>query len=188
MHRTANANPTWRIRHALPADAASLSAVGAALFRQAYEPTHPEPTLSEYLATAFDAEYCKHILRDPSAAVLVAESQSGEWIGYVHLREAHPDATARLTEPLPGARPLEIVRFYVDAAWHGRGVAQQLMAECDAEARARACDVVWVQAWQPAAQALAFYRKCGFQVIGTATFHFGDRRDDDFILARAPAA
>ena len=57
MHRTANANPTWRIRHALPADAARLSAVGAALFRQAYEPTHPEPTLSEYLATAFDAAY-----------------------------------------------------------------------------------------------------------------------------------
>jgi diamine N-acetyltransferase len=177
----------WRVRRASPADAAPVSVLGAALFRQAYEPTHPEPTLSEYLEAAFDPGYCEQVLRDPHAAVLIAESESGEWIGYVHIREALPDATARLAEPLPGARPLEIVRFYVDAAWHGRGVAQQLMAECDAEARARSCDIVWVQAWQPAAQALAFYRKCGFRVIGTATFHFGDRRDDDFILARPPA-
>ena len=171
------------IRRASPADASQLSAVGAALFRQAYGPTHPELTLSEYLATAFDSDRCEQILRDRDAAVLVAESETGEWIGYAHLREARPDASSRLAEPLPGVRPLEIVRFYVDGAWHGRGVAQQLMAACEAEARTRSCDVLWLQAWQQAAQALAFYRKSGFRVIGTATFHFGERRDDDFVLA-----
>jgi len=173
-----------RVRPASPADAARVAAVGAALFRQAYGPTHPEPTLSEYVATAFDPWHYEQVLRDPRAAVLVAESDAGEWIGYAHLREADPDASFRLAEPMPGARPLEIVRFYVDAAWHGRGVAQQLMAGCDAEARARECDVIWLQAWQEAPQALAFYRKCGFLEIGTATFQFGDRRDADFILAR----
>ena len=177
----------WKVRRASPADASRLSALGRALFRQASGPTHPEPTLSEYLETAFAPAQCEQVLRDPRAAVLVAESDDTGWMGYVHLREAHPDHTARLHEPLPGAHPLEIVRFYVDAAWHGRGVAQQLMAASAAEARARACDVLWLQAWQPAAQALAFYRKCGFRVIGTARFHFGERVDDDFVLAREVA-
>jgi diamine N-acetyltransferase len=176
---------SWRVRPASPTDAARVSIVGAALFRQAYGPTHPEPTLGEYLATAFDPKHYERVLRDARTAVLLAESATGEAIGYVHLREAFPDPSSQLKEPLPGERPLEIVRFYVDAEWHGRGVAQQLMAGCDTEARARLCDVVWLQAWQQAAQALAFYRKCGFRVIGTATFHFGDRRDDDFVLARA---
>lgn len=177
-----------KVRRATADDTARLSTVGAALFRQAYGPTHPEPTLSEYLATAFDPDGCEQVLRDPRAAVLVAEPDDGAWIGYAQLREAPPDASWPLVEPLPGARPLEIVRFYVDAAWHGRGVAQQLMAASEAEARARSCDVLWLQAWQQAPQALAFYRKCGFRVIGTATFRFGERTDDDFVLARPIAA
>ena len=175
----------WKVRRASSSDAESFAAIGAFLFRQAYGLTHPEPTLSTYLASAFDPSQCALMLRDPHVTVLAAEAARGEWIGYVQLREGEPDRSVRLELPLRGARPLEIVRFYVDQRWHGRGVAQSLMAACEQEARSRSCDVLWLQAWQQAPQALAFYRKSGFRVIGTAIFHFGDRRDDDFLLARS---
>ena len=180
----ARSTGSWRIRPAAAAEAPSLARIGATLFRQAYGATHPEPALSDYLADAFDPLRCERILRDDQTSVLVAESATREWIGYAHLQEGRPGETTRLEETLLGSRPLEIVRFYVDAAWHGRGVAQDLMAACVEEARARSCDVIWLQGWQQAAQALAFYRKSGFRVIGTATFHFGERRDADFLLAR----
>jgi ribosomal protein S18 acetylase RimI-like enzyme len=85
---------------------------------------------------------------------------------------------------MPGTKGLEIVRLYVDAGWHGQGVAQMLVAASEAEARARGADVVWLSAWQQAARPLAFYRRSGFTTVGVSTFKFGDRLDQDFLMAK----
>lgn len=177
--------PGWTIRRAVWEDVRHLAAFAAALFRQAYEPTHPEPTLSAYLANAFAESRVAQSVADRASTTLLAEAADGSWLGYAALREGGPgeDATT-LDAPLSGEAPLEIMRFYVDAAWQGRGVAQALMNACDEEARARGCDVLWLQAWQQAPQALRFYAKSGFVVHGSTTFRFGERADADFILAR----
>ena len=177
-----------RVRTADPADAERLATFAAALFQQAYGPTHPEPVLSEYLAKAFAVSRMTRVLEDPASTMLVIETGDGTWTGYAELHEGAPGAPGMVVDlPLPGARPLEIVRFYVDARWHGQGVAQTLMDSCDAIARDRGCDVLWLQAWQEAAQAVRFYRKAGFAMHGTAVFMFGERADADFILARSVA-
>jgi diamine N-acetyltransferase len=108
------------------------------------------------------------------------EDGAGAAVGYAHLRATTGPAPAGVV----GARPWELLRFYVDAAWHGRGPGHALMAACVAEARRRGADVLWVQAWQRAGRALAFYRRHGFVVVATAKFPFGDRFDDDFIMVR----
>ena len=169
----------FTIRACGPDEAARLAALGAHLFTQAYGPTHPEPELSAYLARAFAPARLAAELAEPGRRALVVES-GGEWIGYASLRESPPGWPGGV----PGLRPVEIVRFYVDAGWHGRGIAQALMAACEGEARRRGADAVWLSAWQEAPRALAFYRRAGFEVVGTATFAFGDRLDADFVLAR----
>jgi diamine N-acetyltransferase len=179
------AAPSWTIRPAALQDAPRLASFGAALFRQAYEPTHPEPTLSAYLANAFAESRVAQSVADRASMTLLVETADGSWLGYAALREGGPSAqTTTLNAPLPGESPLEIVRFYVDGAWQGRGVAQALMHACEEEARARGCDVLWLQAWQQAPQALRFYAKSGFATHGTTVFQFGERADADFILAR----
>ena len=177
---------TWTIRPATPADARAVADVGDRLFREAYGPTHPEPTLSAYVIDCFGLATVERLLADRNMTVLVAESPDREeFVGYAHLRVAAPDAmSTTLTRALPGRHPIEIVRFYVDARLQGKGLAPALMAACDAEARARAADVIWLQAWQEAARALAYYEKAGFERIGTAIFRFGERDDQDFVLAR----
>jgi GNAT superfamily N-acetyltransferase len=176
---------TWTIRAAERSEAPQLAAFGATLFRQAYEVSHPEPTLSAYLASSFAIPSMARTLEDPASTVLVIVSADGSWIGYAELHRGAPTVpTTVLTRALPGAAPMEIVRFYVDQKWHGHGVAQALMRACDDRALASACDALWLQAWQQAAQALRFYRKEGFDVYGTAVFNFGERADGDFILAR----
>lgn len=173
------------IRIAVPGEAQQLAALGATLFRQAYAATHPEPTLSEYVATSFAASRVAKTLEDPASTMLVAVSTNGSLIGYAELHEGPPTAsTTVLTRPMPGAASMEIVRFYVDQVWHGHGVAQNLMRACEERARLRACDALWLQAWQQADRALGFYRKAGFDVYGTAVFAFGAREDGDLILAR----
>jgi ribosomal protein S18 acetylase RimI-like enzyme len=170
------------IRAGGPGEAARLTGIGARLFTQAYGPSHPEPELGACLAREFTPARLAAELAEPARCALVVESD-GEWIGYAYLRESAegwPDA-------VPGQRPVEIVRFYVDAGWHGRGVAAALMAACEDEARRRGADVLWLSVWQEAPRPLAFYRRAGFEVVGTATFAFGDRLDEDFLMARRVA-
>lgn len=173
------------VRRVAPEEAARLGALAADLFREAYGPTHPEPTLSAYVGECFAADAVRGRLVDQRRTALVAENADGEWIGYAELRLGAPgDARVTPDRPLPSVRALEIARFYVAARHHGRGIAQALMRSCEALASDAGCEVLWLQAWQEAAQALRFYAKEGFSPFGTAVFQFGDRVDHDFLLVK----
>lgn len=177
---------SWSIRTATPSDAQQLADFSARLFRQAYEATHPEPTLSEYVAGSFGVARVTQTLGDPASTILVMVADDGSWIGYAEMHQGKPTApTTVLTRALPGVAPMEIVRFYVDQRAHGQGFAQELMHACEQHARKNNCDALWLQAWTHARRALRFYAKAGFEIHGTAVFIFGERADEDLILARA---
>lgn len=154
------------IRRANPDDAVAVAALGARLFTIAYGPTHPEPELSRYLARAFAPDAVAQRLADPSVTYLVAASPEGALCAYVQINRD------------------EIVRFYVDPQFQGTGLAQRLMAAALGVIASAGCTEARVQVWQRAPQAVAFYRKCGFQITGTAEFHFGARIDQDWMMTR----
>jgi ribosomal protein S18 acetylase RimI-like enzyme len=170
----------FSIRRGAPADAGLLAELSARLFIQAYGDTHPEPELSRYLAREFSLERLLAVLRHPAVTVFLAQDATPQPIGYAYLRETLDGRPAGL----PGERPCEVVRFYVEAAWHGRGVAGGLMAACEAEALRRGADTLWLGVWQRAPRPIAFYRRAGFEVVGVTKFHFGERLDDDYVMAR----
>ncbi len=157
-----------------------LAELGAHLFVQGYGATHPEPTLSRYLAASFRAKEIATALRRGDACILLAESSAGEPIGYARLAEANLPPAAELISTCG----LEIERFYVEQGWHGIGVAQQLMAGCQEEARSKGSDLLWLQVWQEAPRPIAFYQRQGFRIVGTTTFAFGERIDTDWLMAR----
>ena len=169
---------TFTIRECAASEAGALATLATRLFAQAYAPTHPEPELSTYLAREFAPARLAAELADPGVRAFLAEDATQRSIGYAYLREA------AAPPGMPGRRAAEVVRFYVDAEWHGRGVAAALMAACEAEARRRGADVLWLAVWQQAARPIAFYRRAGFEVVGTTKFRFGDRLDDDYVMAR----
>lgn len=170
----------YSITRAGVADAPRMAALGARLFTQAYGPTHPEPELSRYLARSFDVDRLAAALADADTTFFLVRDAAGADIGYAWLRRSRETPPAGVV----GRRPFEIARFYVDEAWHGRGVAQAMMAACVEAARAGAADVLWLATWQPATRPQAFYRRMGFEVVGTTTFQFGDVLEDDVLLAR----
>jgi GNAT superfamily N-acetyltransferase len=168
------------ITRATVTDASRVAALGARLFTQAYGPTHPEPELGRYLARSFALDRVAAALCDEDATLFLVRDAAGVDIGYAWLRRSTETPPAGVV----GERPCEITRFYVDEAWHGRGVAQAMMAACVEAARAGAADVLWLATWQPATRPQAFYRRVGFEVVGTTTFVFGDVLEDDVLLAR----
>lgn len=170
----------YRIRRATPADAATLATLGARLFTEAYGPTHPEPDLTPYLAAAFAVSGLSAALADEDVAILLVEGSDGEPIGYAHTHTRN----APLPEGVGGNRATEIERFYLDRRWHGQGVADALMTACIEVTAAAGADRTYLQVWQEAPRPIAFYRRSGFDVVGSATFRFGARRDEDFLMMR----
>ncbi|HYU51753.1 MAG TPA: GNAT family N-acetyltransferase, partial [Gemmatimonadaceae bacterium] len=115
----------FSIRRCTVDDAATIASLAARLFAEAYGPTHPEPELSRYLARSFPVDGIRDAIGDDGVTMLVAEDSTGNAIAYAYLR-ASPEPPAGVT----GQQVFEIVRFYVDGSWQGRGVGAALMEEC----------------------------------------------------------
>jgi ribosomal protein S18 acetylase RimI-like enzyme len=161
-------------------DAATLSSLSARLFTETYGPTHPEPELSRYLARSFAVEGIRASIAEDGVAMLIAEDTLGPAIAYAYLRtSADPPSGVR------GQSVYEIVRFYVDGAFQGRGVGAALMQACLDETRDRGADVVWLQVWKEAPWAVGFYERMGFTVVGSAKFYFGEQIGDDHVMAKS---
>jgi ribosomal protein S18 acetylase RimI-like enzyme len=64
----------------------------------------------------------------------------------------------------------------------GKGVGRELMAAAIREAGQRGCDSVWLGVWEKNPRAIAFYKKWGFQEVGSHVFQLGDDLQTDFIM------
>lgn len=168
------------IRRATAADAATVAALGARLFAQAYGPTHPDPELSEYLARAFRADQVAEAMTGRNATILLVHETEGGPVGYAQLL---PGAVLPI-EPWSRQVGCEIQRFYVDRRWQGRGVARELMDHSLRLAAAAGAAFAWLQVWQEADWAVRFYDRAGFAPVGTTPFAWGRRVETDWLMAR----
>lgn len=166
----------FRLRDATAEDAERLAEFGARTFREAFGADNDPEDLRRHLESSFNRETQSREIRDPGTATLLLESPRGEWLAFAQLREA----------PAPEGVPegsLELWRFYVDRAWHGRGVAHTLMDAAKARARQRGATRLWLGVWERNQRAQAFYRKHGFHKVGSKLFVVGgDPQTDDVLL------
>jgi ribosomal protein S18 acetylase RimI-like enzyme len=150
------------VRPAGPEDAPWLAELAERTFRETYTVHNTPENMEAYVAGHFGANRQATELRDPAMTTLIAEV-GAKPAGYTQLLRSQPPPSVR------GPVPLEILRFYVDRAWHGQGVAQTLMAEAVVAARAAGATTLWLGVWERNERAIAFYRKCGFRDVGTET-------------------
>lgn len=165
------------IRLATPADAPAVAALAARLFFQAYGDSHNPDDLDSYIAEHFPLPRIEGELTKRTSAWFLVE-ESGEFIAYAELRNREPPPETR------GAAALELGRFYVDAGWHGRGVAQALLDAVATEARYRGAALLWLVVWADNERAKAFYQKHGFRRVGTTPYRIGGKVYDDDLMVR----
>ena len=164
------------IRPAKSSDAASLAAIAERTFRETFAIDNSEENIDLHCARKFSAEIQGEEISDPQLTTLLADV-GGELVGFAQLRLAHATACVK------GDRPAELHRIYVSSAWHGRGVANDLMRAVYAAAARAGSDFIWLGVWERNLKAIAFYRKCGFSVVGDHPFMLGRDRQRDLILA-----
>ena len=170
------------LREAAPADAAPLAALMRRLFVASYAHSADPANLERFLDRTYGEAQQRRELADPGLATIVAESDAG-WLGYLQVRVVSPCPAA-----IDARAPAELVRIYVESSSHGRGVGAALMEEAVRRAREAGADALWLYAWQRAPRAIAFYRRCGFRIVGTSVFTVGEHPTDDWIMARPLAA
>jgi diamine N-acetyltransferase len=165
------------VRRARPADAPPLAALAERVFRDTFAAANDPADVELHCAKFFGADVQLREISDPNVVTLVCE-QDGELVAYAQL-----DLNARI-ECVKAERPSEIVRFYVAAPWQGKGIAQELMTEVLATAKASGCDRVWLGVWERNDRGIRFYRKCGFKLAGEHAFVLGRDVQRDLVMAR----
>jgi ribosomal protein S18 acetylase RimI-like enzyme len=170
----------FTIRLAAPEDVPGLTGFGARIFRETFGPQNRPEDLAAYLQATYSEDRQRAELEDPARTTLIVQA-SGAIAGFAQLRAAHTPVC------VTGPSPIELLRFYVDAAWHGRGVAPALMEAVISVAVSRSCRTVWLGVWEHNGRAIAFYRKQGFEDVGSHEFMLGEDLQTDRIMVRSIA-
>jgi diamine N-acetyltransferase len=93
---------------------------------------------------------------------------------------------AQIKPPKANDHPhhFELSRFYVDTAYHGKGIAPELMKKAIAEIEQKSAQSLWLSVWQESQQAIRFYEKQGFVINGNTIFMIGDEPMKDWLMTK----
>lgn len=78
---------------------------------------------------------------------------------------------------------IELKRIYLLSRWHGTGAGRALMQAAIAHARACGAPNLLLGVYQGNDRAVAFYRRAGFETVGTRRFQVGEGVYDDLVMA-----
>jgi ribosomal protein S18 acetylase RimI-like enzyme len=163
----------WAIKPAGPEHAASLALVGAATFLESFAGILAGEDIVAHCASQNSPNIFGKYLAG-GAKIWLAEADKGAPVGY-----------AMLTAPdLPGAQAgdIELKRIYTLSRLHGSGVGGALMqAVTDA---ANGYQRLLLGVYRHNERAIAFYRKQGFEPVGTRQFKVGGTLYDDLVFAK----
>lgn len=163
------------IRTATVGDAAVLAELARRTFYDTFASTNDPTDMALFLAESYGVDQQTLELNSRDITTLLVE-EDGAAIAFAQVRADHVPAC------VSGADPIELWRFYVSQEWHGRGIAQRLMDQVKAEARARGARTLWLGVWEWNDRARAFYVKCGFTVAGDHIFLFGTDPQTDLVM------
>lgn len=176
------ARPALTLRPALPEDAAALALIGAASFLDGFAETIPGPALIEHCRSQHsEAAYAGYLARtgDGTAAWIAQVDATGAPVGYALVTTPDLPVETRAGE-------LELKRIYVLSRFFGGGAGQALMDRALAHARSRRAPRLLLGTWEGNHRAMAFYRRNGFETIGTRRFNVGVEVFDDIVMACRP--
>ncbi|MDB5034419.1 MAG: GCN5-related N-acetyltransferase [Chlorobi bacterium] len=166
----------WEIRAARGEDASELGAVAREIFYDTFGPSNSVSDMEIYCSEEFTPEVLAGVIADPDTRILLAMHE-GRIVGYAQIR--HSEAPACV----PGGPAIEMKRFYVLKAWHGTGLAGELLNAVNAKARAEGAEWLWLNVWEHNLRAIRFYEKCGFDTVGECPYVLGTDIQRDFIMA-----
>lgn len=170
------------IRSARPNDAAALSALKLAAFRETFLDgfaiPYPPADLALFEVAAYGRDTVERELADPSHATWVAQADDERLLAYAHV------GPCKLPHPEASAAQGEIYQLYALRAAQGMGIGRALMDVALNWLAATMGGPVWLGVWSGNDRAQAVYAKRGFVKVGDYGFRVGDWTDAEYIFRR----
>jgi diamine N-acetyltransferase len=167
---------SFALRRAVPGDAPTLAVLAERTFRDAFSVRNSPSNMDLQCDRYFGPDMQAREISDRGIVTTLAIA-SGQLIGFTQLMPVR-------AQPLVAAkRPAELNRLYVVAEWQGKGVAQALLKDALASAKAAGADCLWLGVWEHNPKAIAFYRKSGFEPVGAHSFMLGEERQRDLVMS-----
>ncbi|MBC8025515.1 MAG: GNAT family N-acetyltransferase [Steroidobacteraceae bacterium] len=167
----------FRVDDATANDAALLAELGARTFYESFAADNDPEDMRRHLESQFAPSLQLAEIANPALDTLLLRDAEGRAVAFAQVR------AGKITDGVPAEGSIELWRFYVDKSWHGRGIAHALMDAAKARARRRGARTMWLGVWERNARAQAFYRKHGFEKVGSHVFVVGsDPQTDDVLL------
>jgi ribosomal protein S18 acetylase RimI-like enzyme len=166
------------IRRATDDDAQRLAEFARRTFVETFGADNTAEDMAIHVATSFGPTVQLREIRDSAMITLLTELGPTP-AGFAQVRQGPPPAC------VSGDSPVELLRFYVDRPFHGRGIAQALMRAVEQVARELGARTLWLGVWERNPRAIAFYTKCGFVDVGEHAVIFGTEAQTDRVMARA---
>lgn len=164
-----------RIRRASTDDSLILAQLARRTFLSSYGDRNEPKHIQEYVALAFTPARMSHELADTNSAFFIAEHDA-EPIGYAKIN------LHRSIEQAAGEDAAELERIYVSREYFGYGIGRMLMDAAVAQVSLHGGSIVWLGVWKQNPEAVAFYRKCGFKIVGSKVFMMGREPQEDHLM------
>ena len=155
------------IRRATTDDAKLLASLAIVSFYEAYFEQDDSHDLSNYLVENFSPSVIAADIRSTETMFLIA-FRKRKAVGYAKLRDGE------VHESVSNKNAIELQRIYlIERVW-GTGVGDILLDHCFKEAKSKGKEVLWLGVWEENSRGRSFYRRHGFERVGSLTFPYGD--------------
>ncbi len=176
-------NSTATIRDAMPDDAAALSRLKLATFRETFledfAVPYPPADLAIFEADIYGLERVEAELADPAHHTWVVEDGGGALVAYAHV------GPCKLPNDEVEPGDWEIYQLYLRRSVQGSGLGKCLLGHVLgwlAEQAGGNGAPVWLGVWSGNDRAQALYQRWGFVVVGQHRFHVGSWVDEELTM------
>lgn len=165
------------IREANIDQARLLAEMGARMFAASFGAYNSPEDMQSYLEKSFNQAAIHAELQSGSTKYLQVIF-SEKVIGYAKVYPNAPPIDLDCT------KPVELGRIYIDLNYANRGYGSQLLAACLRTAKELGGDTLWLGVWERNEQAIRFYKRWGFEIVGEMEFVLGADVQNDYVMAR----
>lgn len=170
--------PIINIQDATAKNAETLGHIGVATFVETYSDTIPGPAMMAHCTHEHSAaRYAAYLDDERSCAWISEHSETGAPVGYA--LNCVPDLPVQLLDG-----DIELKRIYVLSKYHGHEIGAALLRAAESHARSLNAPRLLLGTYEGNDRATAFYKKHGFETIGTRKFDVGGKVFDDIVMAK----
>ena len=171
------------IRQATLVDVDPLVALSKRTFFDAFAADTAATDMELHLATQFTPDKIEQQLADAQSVFFIAHptaDPNSNAVGYAQLIRDAPVPNFAST-----GKAIELSKLYVDQVVIGQGYGSRLMQTCIDYATTQQFSTLWLGVWEHNTRAQTFYRRWGFESVGTQPFMLGQDMQTDDVLVRS---